>query len=291
MTDSRTLFVRIRAAVPSLRPSERRIAEFVLEHPEQAASLSITDLAEACSTSTTTVVRFTKRLGYDHYRELRIDLTRESTRETLERNAPPEMSSDINRTDTLPDIIAKVAMNETLSIGDTAQAIDVVALETAISALAGASRIDIVGVGASAFVAADLQQKLIRIGFAAFAWRDAHSAWTAASLLDDKAVCIAISHSGTTIDTVNALRIAKESGATTIAITNFGGSTLGEEADILLTTAARETQFRSGALGSRIAQLMVVDCLFIGVAQRAYDESLSALHRTYRAVQSRKLDA
>ena len=83
-----------------------------------------------------------------------------------------------------------------------------------------------------------------------------------------------MSHSGATTDTVDFLRIARDAGAATIAITNFGQSPLAEAADVVLTTAARETPFRSGALGSRIAQLMVIDCLFTGVAQASFDDSM-----------------
>jgi DNA-binding MurR/RpiR family transcriptional regulator len=102
-------------------------------------------------------------------------------------------------------------------------------------------------------------------------------------------VAIAISHTGTTTDTVDALRAARESGATTIAITNFVPSPLTGCADLVLATAARETTFRSGATASRIAQLAVIDCLFVGVAQRDYDRTVTALDRTFRAIQSRRL--
>ena len=98
-------------------------------------------------------------------------------------------------------------------------------------------------------------------------------------------MAIAISHTGTTIDTVEALRVAEAGGATTIAITN---SALAAHAHArhVLTTAARETTFRSGAMASRIAQLAVVDCLFVGVAQRSYDRTVLALERTYSAVEN-----
>ena len=101
---------------------------------------------------------------------------------------------------------------------------------------------------------------------------------------DADAVAVAISHSGATTDTYEFLRLAKESGAATNAITNDENSPLAGLADTVLRTAARESPLRSGALGSRIAQLLVVDCLFTGVAQANYEASTSALQRTYRAV-------
>jgi DNA-binding MurR/RpiR family transcriptional regulator len=100
-------------------------------------------------------------------------------------------------------------------------------------------------------------------------------------------VAVGISHTGTTIDTVDALRVARARGATTVALTNFDGSPLVAEADHTLLTAARETTFRSGAMSSRIAQLAVIDCLFAGVAQRSYEQAIAALDDTYNVVRSR----
>ncbi|MFD1936892.1 MULTISPECIES: MurR/RpiR family transcriptional regulator [Nonomuraea] len=281
------LLIRIRAAVPTLRPTERRIAELVVGDPAGAANLSIAELAARCETSTTSVVRFYKRMGYLHFKDFTIDLTREVAREELATSNLPEVSGDIDRHDSLEGIVSKVAMNETLSIADTARALDMAALGRAVALVLAARRIDTFGVGASALVGLDLQQKLSRIGRTAINWHDSHSAWTSAATLNATCVAVAVSHTGATVDTVEFLAIARKSGAATIAITNFRDSPLAGTADVTLTTAARETEFRSGALGSRIAQLMVVDCLFTGVAQASYDESMAALRNTYTVVHDR----
>lgn len=285
--DAETLLIRIRAAMPALRPSERRIAEVFTGDPAAAANLSIAELAARCETSTTSVVRFYQRMGYAHYKDFRIDLTRAVAREELARSKLPEVSGDIDRDDSLEGIVSKVAMNETLSIADTARSLDMEALAEAVALLLAARRIDSFGVGASTLVGLDLQQKLSRIGRTAINWHDAHSAWTSAATLSAGCVAVAVSHTGATVDTVEFLSIARKSGAATVAITNFHDSPLARSADVTLTTAARETKFRSGALGSRIAQLMVVDCLFTGVAQASYDESMQALRNTYAVVHDR----
>ncbi len=198
-------------------------------------------------------------------------------------------TEDIDRDDSLADIVAKIAFSDAAAVQDTAANLDLDALAGAVEAVATARRIDVYGIGASGFVGQDLHQKLHRIGLLAFAWPDPHAALTSAALLDDGCVAIAISHTGSTADTVDALRSARESGARTIAITNFVPSPLTAHADLVLTTAARETTFRSGAMASRIAQLAVIDCLFVGVAQRSYDRTTTALDRTYRAVRSRRI--
>jgi DNA-binding MurR/RpiR family transcriptional regulator len=284
----RGVLVRIRALLPSLRPAPRRVAEAVLRDPAGTTELSIGRLAQECSTSVATVMRFCHSAGFHGYPELRLALARETSREAAENADGTTLSPDIDRSDTLADIVAKIAFSDARAVEDTAATLDLEALGRAVEAVAGARRIDIYGVGASAFVGQDLHQKLHRIGLLAFVWPDPHAALTSAALLDPECVAIAISHTGTTIDTVDALRGARESGARTIAITNFEPSPLTQCADLVLATAARETTFRSGAMASRIAQLAVIDCLFVGVAQRSYDRTMSALSRTYNAVQARR---
>jgi DNA-binding MurR/RpiR family transcriptional regulator len=284
---ARGVLVRIRAVLPSLRPAQRRVAEAVLRDPAGTAELPIGSLAQQCATSAATVMRFCHSAGFQGYPDLRLALARETGREAAGEGIA--LSPDIGRDDSLADIVAKIASNDAAAVQDTAATLDLDALARAVDAVAAARRIDVYGLGASGFVGQDLHQKLHRIGLLAFAWPDPHAALTSAALLDADCVAIAISHTGTTTDTVDALRAARESGACTIAITNFVPSPLTGCADLVLATAARETTFRSGAMASRIAQLAVIDCLFVGVAQRSYDRTVTALDRTFRAIQSRRL--
>lgn len=283
-----TTVLRIRSLLPSLAPAEQRVAQRVIEDPERAAASSITQLAKDCATSEATVIRFCRTIDFSGYRELRLALATEAGQARGARSNVPELSSDINPDDTLVTVVQKIAYTDARAVEETGAAMDVEVLRAVIDALANARRIDIYGVGASAFVGADLQQKLHRIGLTSFAWSDAHVMLTSASLLEDTDVAIGISHSGTTIDTVQALSEAGRHGAQTVAITNFPRSAIGF-ADHILTTAARETTFRSGATASRLAQLTVVDCLFVGLAQIRYADSLTALETTYEAVRGLRL--
>lgn len=285
--DDRPLAVRLRDAMPRLPAAEQRIVTLLVEQPLDAAHWSIAELARRADTSSTSVVRCFQRLGYRHLKDLRVELATAATRAEVRHGDLLATTGDIDRRDTLAAIVAKVASNESLSIADTADALDLAALRRAVKLVAGARRVDCFGVGASSFVGGDLQQKLARIGRTALNWHDAHSAWTSAVTLDKRCVAVAVSHGGESADTVEFARLAGGAGAKTIAITNFAGSPLAAVADVVLTTAARETPFRSGAFGSRIAQLMVVDCLFTAVAQSSYDESLTALRATYAAVHRR----
>jgi len=102
-------------------------------------------------------------------------------------------------------------------------------------------------------------------------------------------VAIGLSHTGTTVDTIDALRVARSYGATTAAVTNFPWSPITEVEDFVLTTAARETAFRCGAMTSRIAQLTVVDCLFVTLAQQDLPGTRVALERTFAAAQAKRV--
>ncbi|MGA5351750.1 MurR/RpiR family transcriptional regulator [Streptomyces thermodiastaticus] len=277
----------IRTALPSLAPAERRVAEAVLGDPAQAALLSISALAARARTSVTTVMRFCRTVGLTNYPQLRLALAGAAAREHALRGDRPPISTDISATDSLEQVVEKIVYNETRSLQDTGAGLDVATLRRAVDAVAGARRIDIFGMGASGFVGQDLHQKLHRIGLMAFIWTDVHAALTAAALLGSADVAIGISHSGATADTVEPLQVAAGRGATTIALTNFARSPIAECADLLLTTAAHETPYRSGATASRIAQLAVVDCLFVGVAQRSYDHATEAINGTWGAIHGR----
>jgi len=180
--------------------------------------------------------------------------------------------------------LQKVGFADAHAVEDTVGQLDTRVLTTVIDALVAARRVELYGVGASAFVAMDLQQKLHRIGRLVFAWADPHTALTSAALLGSGDVAIGFSHTGETTDTIVSLAEANRRGATTLAITNYPRSTITASADYVLTTAARETTFRSGAMASRIAALTVVDCIFVGVAQRNFADTLRALELTHDAV-------
>ncbi len=280
--------VRIRSLLPSLAPAERRVAERVLADPAAVAASTISALAQECSTSETTVIRFCRAVGFTGYPALRLGLAAERGRS--ERSRARDLTGDIAADDDLDKVVATIAFADARAVEETAHQLDLDELHRVIDALVAAPRVDVYGVGASGFVALDLQQKLHRIGRVAFAWTDPHMALTSAALLGPGDVAVAISHSGSTRDILDALQVAQRSGATTVALTNYPRSTLATGADHVLTTAARETTFRSGATASRLAQLTVVDCVFVGVAQRTYETSQRALELTRDAVADRRVD-
>ncbi|BAK34693.1 putative RpiR family transcriptional regulator [Microlunatus phosphovorus NM-1] len=282
-----SILIKVRGTLPNLRPAEQRVAELVLADPAGVSESSITTVARRCQTSETTVLRFCRAIGLGGYPDLRIALARAALAEESEQTSGQPTTGQIDPEDSLADVVAKITRADERAIADTAAVLDLAVLERAVDAVATAPRVDIYGVAASGLVGADLHHKLHRIGKISYVWTDPHLALTSAAVLQSGDVAVAISHTGTTVDTVDTLRVAQQRGATTIAITNFAGSPISEYADLLLLTAARETTFRSGAMSSRIAQLALVDCLFAGVAQRSYDQAIKALESTYAVVRSR----
>ena len=280
--------VRARGLLPSLSPAERRVAQVIIDEAATAAHLTISDLAERAASSETTVIRFCRAMGFGGYSELRLTLAAEAGR-AHDSAGNDEPVGDISETDDLAQVVKKIAFADARAVEDTAVQIDIAVLEEVVDLVVAARRVDIYGVGASAFVASDFQQKLHRIGRIAYAWSDLHLALTSAALLDERDVAFGISHTGATMDTIEAFTEAGRHGARTVALTNFPKSPITQVADLVLTTAARETTFRSGAMASRLAQLTVIDCVFVGVAQRTYAQTRTALDVTYEAVRGRRV--
>lgn len=283
------VFISLRQRLPSLRKTEKRIATFVLDNPSVVAGCTITELASLCETSQASVARFCQAVGYSGYKEFRLALVSSSSREEAAREHFRVADADIDPEDSAFDVVNKVAYQEVRAIEETARGLDLEALDAIVAAISAASRIDIIGAGSSGLTGQDLHQKLHRFGLTTYFWVDAHLALTSVALSSPTSVAIGISHSGLTVETYQALEIARAAGATTVAITNFPDSPLAELADHVLTTSARETPLRSGATASRIAQMALVDFLVVRLLQSQLDRAATSLRRTYEAVQPHRL--
>ncbi|MER5433156.1 MurR/RpiR family transcriptional regulator [Streptomyces sp. NPDC002588] len=280
------LAAKVRTLAPSMTRSMQRVAEAVAHDPAGCAALTVTGLAERTGTSEATVVRTARLLGYPGYRGLRLALAGLAAQQQSGR--APALTTDIAVDDSLADVVAKLAHDERQTLADTAAGLDTAALDAAVTAAAAARRVDVYGVGASGLVAQDLVQKLLRIGLTAHAHSDTHLAVTNAVQLRAGDVAVAITHSGSTGDVIEPLRVAFERGATTVAITGRPASAVTQYADHVLTTSsARESELRPAAMSSRTGQLLVVDCLFVGVAQRTYERAGPALAASYEALAHR----
>lgn len=283
------ILVRLRQTLPDLSPSEQRIARSALDDPSGVAGLRITEVAERNSTSTATVARFCKRVGFEGYKSFCLALARAGANEHGRRLEFGVSEGDIDTADTMAEVVSKLAFQEARAVQETAAMLDLAQLDRVVNAIIAAPVVDLFGSASSGLAAQDLQQKLRRIGYQANASSDAHLALTSAAVLPPRSVAIAFSHSGETEEALSTLHTATQRDAFTVAVTNFPGSPLAQAADAVLTTAARETRFRYGAMSSRMAQLMIVDLIFLGVAQRSPDAVSASLTATLDAVASRRV--
>jgi len=263
--------------------AERRVADFVLAHPEEVLRSSITQVAEVSDTSEGTVVRFCRSVGYRGYQQLKISLARELV--------PPLklIHEDVREGDDAFTVAQKVLHADVQAILDTLKILDRVELERAVESIRLASKVEFYGVGSSAPVAVDAYYRLLQIGVDASVCTDSHFQVVSAARLDKGCVAVGISHTGSTRETLAALSAARRSGATTICITSFPKSPVTLVSDIRLVTAARETVFRPEAMASRIAHLCVVDVLYVNIALRRLSRSLEYMGRASEALSEKRL--
>lgn len=272
---------------PSFHASEAAIAHVVLDHPEQVARMNISQLATYSSTSVASVVRFSKAMGFKGFPDFRMALVGELSRREHLGIDGSELDGGITLEDSAEEVIRKISQADARAIQSTAERLDPVSFLTTVDAWDKAETIGLIGIASSGYVVMDLQLKLNRLGKRAVAWIDAHSALTSISLLKANDVLVAVSHSGTTLDIVDVITEFKSRGVTIVLITNNLRSPSTSLSDVVLYTSARETTFRSGATASRIAQLTVVDCLCVALAQRNWKETKEALDLSRKVIAPR----
>jgi DNA-binding MurR/RpiR family transcriptional regulator len=270
--------VKIKSCMDSLRPSERKVALFVQNNPNEIIYLNIVSMAEKCGVSEASVIRLCKALGYSGYQELKINLAKSIV------DPVKSIQEEISESDDVGAIIEKVTDASIQAIKDTMQILDPVQVERAIDTLSAARRVEFYGMGGSAVVAADAQHKFFKYGFFCINYSDPHMQAMSAATMTSDDVVVGISHSGSSKDLINSLTIASESGATVICVTSSANSPIVRISDINLIVIAKEQQYKTEPMTSRIAQLSVIDILSVGVALRHQDRVLANLQKTRAAL-------
>ncbi|HYG42908.1 MAG TPA: MurR/RpiR family transcriptional regulator [Bordetella sp.] len=272
------MLARIEGLLPAMGPATQRIGEFVIRHPAQVVHMSVSEVAEKTESSEGSVIGFCKMVGATGFQQLKIALAQEIVRpvQYIHEDLAPE--------DSAGTVVAKIFQSNIQALQETASMLDTQALQQAVQILAQARRIEIYGIGSSATIAEDAHYRMLRIGLNATAVTDSHVQAISASLAGPDVAVLTISHSGSTHETVLATRLAKEAGARTICITNFGKSPIQAFADVLLHTMARETRFRTEAMTSRLAQLAIIDALIACLALSNYDKSVATLKSTFNVL-------
>lgn len=274
--------LKLRESLDGLSDSERRIAEYILKSPEEALNLAISELADKCETSKSTVVRLCKSIGYSGFKELCMMLHSDLMLES------PTAYDNVTVGGELHEVIKRVRDNNLNAIKNTVDSLDMASLEAALGLLEQCGRIDFYGVGNSGFIALDAQNKFMRVGKISVAQTDPHLQILTASSLRPEDLAVFISYTGETQDILETLAVAKNAGAHTISITKYGKNTLSAQTDVNLFIMSDEGFIRSGAMSSRIGLLTIIDVLFSILTARRYDEYKPFLDRATEAVRLKK---
>lgn len=272
--------LRVREAFQSINPSERKAADYIIRHPEKMVHMTVSELSDASGSSRSAIIRLCKTLGFKGYQEFKLCVAGDLQNSDSRGDAYKEINPDSD----LQTIVESVSANNIRSIHETLSILDTQKLQEAIDLIEKASRIDFYGIGASQLVAQDAQTKFMRINKNCTAYSDHHLQLTSAVTLTANDVALAISNSGETLQTVECIEAARQSGAKAIGLTRYGNNTLSRLVDVPIQILSSESNVRSAATSSRIVQLTIIDIIYVAVAGHHYEQSLNYLNRSLAAI-------
>ncbi|HWD05831.1 MAG TPA: MurR/RpiR family transcriptional regulator [Amycolatopsis sp.] len=246
---------RIRSSLPSLLPSEQRVAEVLLSRTDEIIGWSVADLAAAASTSTATAVRACQRAGFRGFQQLRLQVAREAD------PAGQPVRPDFGPGDSPETVAAAVFATVAGVVGDAMCALDRAALGRAADLLARARRILFVGNGESSFPAQAAAVRFTSAGCAVEAPFDAIVQQMAARTLTAEDVCVAVSYSGTNNVTRQAAEASRTAGAAVVAVTAFSPSPLSALADLTLVAGVAPVAPEHDVAAGPIAQFSLLVAL------------------------------
>lgn len=274
---------RIAALRATLPPAAGRIADFVTSHAAKVVTMSVTEVAEGAQASEASVVALCQLLGARGFQDVKMALARDLVQ-------PVQfIHEDLTPADGTATVVDKIFRSNLQALQDTMKVLSVDAMARAVDLILKAERVEVYGIGSAAPIADDANYRMLRIGIQSKAVLDSHVQAISASLTGPKVATVTVSHSGSTNETYTATRLAKEAGAATIVITNFGKSPIQRYADVVLQTMAKETGFRTEAMTSRIAQLAIVDALIACIALGRYDDAVSTIARTFDVLSIKRI--
>jgi DNA-binding MurR/RpiR family transcriptional regulator len=263
-----------------LPASERKIAQYILENPRSILNSTVNDIGTQAKTSGAAVIRLCKSLGLNGFQDLKVRIAGDLVKPVAEQGY-----RDIEPDESYYSIVQKTTSNSIQSIRDSEEIINYEELERAVQTLLLAQNVHFFGIGASNIIAKDAQQKFLRIQKNATAFTDTHLVATLIANAGKDDVVFAISHSGETAEVVKVMALAKERGVKTISLTKYGQSAVASLADIkLFTSYSGEAPFRSAATSSRLAQLYMMDILFLSMATVQYEHTIQAIDQTRDAI-------
>jgi RpiR family transcriptional regulator, repressor of rpiB and als operon len=267
--------------MPELTPSEMRVTEIMLRSAADDA-LPLKHVAAEAEISEAMVVKTAKRLGFAGFRELRSALS------AYKQLPNVDLHEDLGPDDSAEVIVQKVFRTAIQALEETLAILDMKGFRLAADLIHKAKHLDFYGLGGSAQIARDVAHKFLRIGVRASVVDDTHMMAMSASLLKPGDLVLAFSHSGRTTSVLEAVQIARNNGASVVVVTNYETSPLAELSDVVLCSTALGSPLTSENAAARIAQLNIMDAIFMAVAQKSYSAAEENLTRTMGAVQSKR---
>jgi RpiR family carbohydrate utilization transcriptional regulator len=264
-------------------PGGSSLVQWLRDNAAEVTRLSITEVAMRVGVSEATIVRAAKALGYEGYPQIKIALALGMA------TGPGKIHEAVSPDDSDDAVIHKVFASNRGALDETLTGFRVADALSAANWISVARRVEFYGIGASGLVATDASQRFVKLGIDAHAETDGHAQAIRAVLLGPEDVVVAISHSGRSRDILDAVGLAKERGARIVTVTQAGDSPLSKIADAKLMTVAQETAWREEAMASRIAQLSILDALFVIVGRRLGTQALMSMERTRSATKNKRL--
>ncbi|MCK3654378.1 N-acetylmannosamine kinase [Pasteurellaceae bacterium Macca] len=262
----------------SLTKTEKKIASAILSQPELLGQCSLSEVAQELDVGEATFIRFCRTLGFKGYTDFKLDLAIELA--TQERETSALLDTDVAESDTPKEIAVKLQLALSNVINETINLLDYHELENVVQELRKAQRIFLFGVGSSGITAEDAKHKLMRIGLQTDAVTNNHFMYMQAALLRKGDVVIGISHSGHSEETINALRIARENNAITVAITHNLRSPITQEADYVLINGNRQGYMQGDSIGTKMTQLFVLDLIYTLLVKAEPEKAIQQKQKT-----------
>ncbi|MGA2479880.1 MAG: MurR/RpiR family transcriptional regulator [Spirochaetia bacterium] len=283
--DARRLFLKIRSKYPDMTRAAKQIADYILANYEETKYLSISSLAERVNVSESMITKFVRILGVRGYQDFKVRLAL-----SQDNHAPAaEIFGEVSLDDDAASICRRIYTNNVETLRDSLSLLNFRDVDRAAELIVKARRVEFYGSGGSSIALANAQARFHRIGIMCFTFCDGHTQLMSASLLGRQDVAVAVSNSGRSASVVEALQIAKKMGASTICITNYEETPLTAHADVRLFTSSRDVDRLSENLHSRIAELALIDSLYVIVASKMKARALENLKTTAEVIRRHRL--
>ena len=273
MNDKISCLTKIKTLYPEMTDSEKSIADFILNHPEEIYSLKISNLARETGVSLPTVFRFTRTLGYDGFKDFKVNLVKDMA---VGLNISLE-DTDGSSLENLTRNIFEIVEN---NLKETRSLIDYDSLASAIKRIVNAKRLIFFAVSSSLSVAFDSYSKFLRAGFDCLYNSDSYTQRIMSTQCRTGDVVIGISFSGESIEVIECLKNARENGATTICITTFMKSTITKFADIKLFTAPVQSYYQKIDLPSKMSLTAILDVLYLNAVLHDRKKALEYISKS-----------